>query len=144
MIPSCLFKLIKVPYFLSGFIFLLCGTLHAGDFSRVPLLDGERASLLNNWGGPFGTHNINDVSLETNIVHSGNASYRADLGTLPANDFGFFQTFSSETTGTEAYRQTRNLTRYESFEAYVRNDTNASISSSDSAERVPESVWGMG
>lgn len=39
----------------------------------------------------------------------------------------FFQTFSSERTGTEAQRQTRDLTLYDGFKAYFRNDTNAPL-----------------
>ncbi len=97
------------------------------DLSAVPLLDGERDGLNNYWGGPFGTFNMNGISLETGIVHGGNTSYRADLGSLPASNLSFFQTFSSATTGTQDLRQTRDLTRYESFEGYIRNDTSASF-----------------
>ena len=124
----CCRRLLLAFLLLSGFAFSTCKTLQAGDLNVVPLLDGERASLLNNWGGPFNNGSIVGVTLETGIVHSGNASYRADLGTIPANEFRFFQTFSSERTSLEAARQTRKLTRYDSFEAYVRNDTNAPMS----------------
>ena len=97
------------------------------DLSTVPLLNGERDGEKNYWGGPFGMLNINDISLETNIVHSGNTAYRADLGAVPVNNLSFFQTFSSATTGTQDLRQTRDLTRYDSFEGYIRNDTNAAF-----------------
>ena len=100
----------------------------ARDLSIVPLLDGEREGLNNYWGGGFNAFNMNGIDLETGIVHSGNTAYRADLGTLPANNLSFFQTFSSDTSGTQDLRQTRDLTRYESFEGYIRNDTNAPLS----------------
>lgn len=99
----------------------------ARDLSVVPLLDGERDGLNNYWGGPFSTFNMSGISLETNIVHSGDAAYRADLGSLPASTLSFFQTFSSATTGTQDLRQTRDLTRYDGFEGYLRNDTNAAL-----------------
>jgi hypothetical protein len=99
----------------------------AGDLSVTPFLNGERDGMNNYWGGPFGTFNMTGISLETSIVHSGDASYRADLGSLPANNLSFFQTFSSERTGTQNLRQTRDITRYESFEGYIRNDTNAPL-----------------
>jgi len=97
------------------------------DLTIVPLLDGERDGLNNNWGGPFGMFNMNGISLETSIVHSGSTSYRADLGSLPASTLSFFQTFSSATTVTQDLRQTRDLTRYDSFEGYIRNDTSAAF-----------------
>lgn len=97
------------------------------DLSAVPLLDGERDGLNNYWGGPFSTFNMNGISLETSIVHGGNTSYRADLGSLPAGNLSFFQTFSSATTDTQDLRQTRDLTRYDSFEGYIRNDTSAAF-----------------
>ncbi|TWU29325.1 dockerin type I repeat-containing protein [Bythopirellula polymerisocia] len=102
--------------------------LTATDFSVVPLLDGERDGELNYWGGPFGTLNMVGMTKQTSVVHSGNAAYQANLGSLPANTLSFFQTFSSERTGTEAQRQTRDLTRYDGFEGYFRNDTNAPLS----------------
>jgi hypothetical protein len=105
-----------------------CPTAGARDLTVVPLLDGERDGLNNYWGGPFGTFNMNGISLETSIVHSGNAAYRADLGALSASSLSFFQTFSSATTGTQDLRQTRDLTRYDSFEGYLRNDTNTPLS----------------
>ena len=99
----------------------------ARDLAVVPLLDGERDGLNNYWGGPFGTFNMNGISLESSIVHSGNSSYRADIGSLPASTLSFLQTFSSERTGTQSLRQTRDLSRYDSFEGYLRNDTNAAL-----------------
>jgi len=93
------------------------------NLSAVPLINAERDGLNNYWGGQFSTFNMDGISLETSIVHSGKASYRADLGSLPASNLSFFQTFSSAKTGTQNLRQTRDLTRYESFEGYIRNDT---------------------
>ena len=78
----------------------------ARDLHVVPLLDGDRNGLSNYWGGGFGTLNKSGISLETNIVHSGNAAYQADIGSLPASTLSFFQTFSSECTGNQVQRQT--------------------------------------
>jgi hypothetical protein len=99
----------------------------ATDLAVVPLLDGERGSLVSNWGGPFSAGNIPGVSLQSSVVHSGQAAYRADLGAISASGFGFFQSFSSEPTGIQGRRQTRDLTRYDGFEAYVRNDTGTAL-----------------
>ena len=100
----------------------------ARDLSVVPLLDGERDGLNNYWGGGFGTLNVDDLTLDTNIVRSGDAAYRVDLGTLPAGTLSFIQSFSSARTGTQDLRQTRDLLRYDTFEGYVRNDTNQPLS----------------
>ena len=114
---------------LAGVMLLLAAnTSWSSDLSVVPLLDGERDGLNNYWGGRFNAFNMNGISLTTDVVHSGNAAYRADLGSLPANSLSFFQTFSSATTGTQALRQTRDLTRYDSFEGYIRNETNGPLS----------------
>jgi len=101
--------------------------LYAGDFSVVPLLDGERHGMNNYWGGPFGTHNMNGISLQSDVVRSGNNAYQVDLGSLSAGSLSFFQTFSSQQTGNQELRQTRDLSRYENFTGYVRNDTNAPL-----------------
>jgi hypothetical protein len=98
------------------------------DLAVTTLFDGERtgqlgaSQFLNNWGGPFSAGNVASVTRETGVVHSGSASVRANLGTIASGGFGFFQTFASQTAG-QSLRQTRDLTRYESFETYVRNDT---------------------
>lgn len=97
------------------------------DLLVTPLLDGERDGLNNYWGGPFNEFNMSGVSLESGIVHSGDYSYRANLGALPANSLSFLQTFSSERTGNQPQRQTRDLTRYESFEGFIRNDTSSPL-----------------
>ena len=100
----------------------------AGDLNTVPLLNGERSDSLNLWGGPFNNGNLNCggancVVKQTGIKHSGTSAYQALLGSVPANNFRFFQTFSSDTNGTPGYRQDRNLTRYSTLQGYVRNDT---------------------
>lgn len=100
----------------------------ARDISVVPLLDAERAGDNNYWGGGFGMLNMSGLTTQSSVVRSGNAAYQADLGNLPANTLSFFQTFSSARTGTQDRRQTRDLTRFESFEGYIRNDTNAPLS----------------
>jgi hypothetical protein len=98
------------------------------DLGLTTLFDGERTGqlgapqMLNNWGGPFSAGNITGIQRDAAVVHTGVASIRADLGTIAAGNFGFFQTFASQPSG-PSIRQTRDLTRYESFETYVRNDT---------------------
>lgn len=107
---------------------------NAGDLSVTPLFDAERTGLLgaseflNNWGGGFGLGTVNGIVRDTTIAHTGAASIRADLGTVAATPGGgrFFQTFASE-LASQSLRQTRDLTRYESFEFYVRNNTGAAL-----------------
>ncbi len=103
---------------LSGFC-----TLTAGELGVFPLFDGERSDSLNLWGGPVNSGNILGVTKQSSIVHSGMGAYRADLGSIPNDGFRFFQTFSSAVNGTPGYRQDRDLTQYQAFEGYVRNDT---------------------
>ncbi|BBO34625.1 dockerin type I domain-containing protein [Lacipirellula parvula] len=112
--------------------FLAAPRAAAGDLAVTTLFDGERtgqlgaSQFLNNWGGPFSAGNISGVTRETGVVHSGAASIRANLGTIASGGFGFFQTFASQTAG-QSLRQTRDLTRYDGFETYVRNDTGAPL-----------------
>jgi hypothetical protein len=104
-----------------------CPLAQAKDLSLAPVLDGERYGNLNYWGGPFGTNNMIGITNQSSIVHSGNNAYQVNLGSLPANAGSFFQTFSSQGTSVQEQRQTRDLTLYEGFEAYFRNDTNAPL-----------------
>jgi hypothetical protein len=104
----------------------------AGDLSMTSLFDGERTGqlglphFLNNWGGPFSAGNLSSVTRDSGVAHSGAASIRANLGTIAPGGFGFFQTFASQPAAQNT-RQTRDLTRYDSFEAYVRNDTGSPL-----------------
>ncbi|MGL4511647.1 MAG: hypothetical protein ACRCT8_01040 [Lacipirellulaceae bacterium] len=103
-----------------------------GDLSIVPLFNGERTAIVgeglrNNWGGVFLGGSTSGVSLQSSVVRSGAGAYRVDLGSTPDGATKFFQTFSSA-LASEPARQTRDLTRYERFEAYVRNDTGAPLS----------------
>jgi hypothetical protein len=102
---------------------LSAGAVHAGDLSFVPLFDGERSDTLNLWGGPFNPGPNVSLTKQSTVVRSGGGAYRADLGSIPNDAFRFFQTFSSEVPITPAYRQDRDLTRYETLQGYVRNDT---------------------
>ncbi|MBA3481618.1 MAG: DUF3131 domain-containing protein [Pirellulales bacterium] len=97
-------------------------TSHAGDLSIVPLFDGERADSLNLWGGPFTAGSGVSFAKQSSVVRSGVGAYRANLGSIPNDGFRFFQTFSSQLAGMP-YRQDRDLTRYQTLEGYVRNDT---------------------
>lgn len=111
---------------------LCLGRAAASDLAVTTLFDGERtgqlgaSQFLNNWGGPFSSGNTAGVTRETDVVRSGNASVRASLGTIASGGFGFFQTFASQPAA-PSLRQTRDLTRYDSFETYVRNDTGAPL-----------------
>ena len=104
----------------------------AADLSVVKLFDGERtgalgsSQFLNNWGGPFSAGSVSSIQRDATVSHTGAASVRVNLGTISAGGSGFFQTFSSEPSPL-SYRQTRDLSRYESFETYVRNDTGAPL-----------------
>jgi len=99
-----------------------------GDLAQVSLFNGERTGVLNstvdlnNWGGQFHAGSVASISRDVTVARTGTASVRADLGTIPAAGSKFFQTFASE-LGAQAFRQTRDLTRYEDFSFYVRNDT---------------------
>ncbi len=119
----CRATLTLVTLLLIGFTFAPCKTLHAGDLSVVPLLDGERSDSLNLWGGPSNAGNIFSFEKQSTVVHTGLGAYEANLGSIPNNGFRFFQTFSSEVIGTPGYRQDRDLTQYQGVEGYVRNDT---------------------
>src|SRR6476620_3715417 len=107
---------------------LLCiGQAPAGDLGIVPLLDGERSDSLNLWGGPLNPGNTTSFAKESSVVHSGTGAYQANLGSVPAGGFKFFQTFSSAVSGTPGYRQDRDLTQYQTLEGYVRNDTSTPL-----------------
>ncbi len=105
----------------------------AADLSMVKLFDGERtgalgaSQFLNNWGGPFSVGSISSIQRDATVAHTGAASIRVNLGTIAAGSSRFFQTFSSELHQQQSFRQTRDLSRYESFETYVRNDTGAPL-----------------
>lgn len=104
----------------------------ANDLSVVKLFDGERtgalgsSQFLNNWGGPFSAGSVSSIQRDATVSHTGAASVRVNLGTIAAGGNSFFQTFSSELIS-QSYRQTRDLSRYDSFETYVRNDTGAPL-----------------
>jgi hypothetical protein len=110
----------------------VCPAVGAADLSVVKLFDGERtgalgsSQFLNNWGGPFSAGSVSSIQRDATVSHTGAASVRVNLGTIAAGGSGFFQTFSSEPSP-QSFRQTRDLSRYESFETYVRNDTGAPL-----------------
>ena len=116
----------------AGFLAVVPLVSIAADLSVVKLFDGERtgalgaSQFLNNWGGPFSAGSVSSIQRDATVAHSGGASIRVNLGTIAAGNSGFFQTFSSELSP-ESYRQTRDLSRYESFETYIRNDTGAPL-----------------
>lgn len=99
---------------------------HAGDLGVVPLFNGERTdsgAQLNLWGGPFGSGNTVSFFKQSTTVRSGLGAYQAILGSVPDGGFRYFQTFSSQLPVDPDYRQDRNLTRYDTLQGYVRNDT---------------------
>lgn len=99
----------------------------ANPLNVVPLLNGERNDSLNLWGGPLLAGNTAGFTRQSAVVRSGLGAYRASLGSMPNNDFKFFQTFSSA-LASQNYRQDRSLTSYSSLGGYVRNDTSADLS----------------
>lgn len=98
----------------------------AGDLGEVPFLNGERSDSLNLWGGPLGIGNTLGFTRQTTVTHSGTGAYRANLGSIASGGFKFFQTFSSALAA-ESYRQDRSLTRYDTLDGYVRNDTGEDV-----------------
>jgi hypothetical protein len=99
---------------------VLASSLLAGDLSVVPFLNGERSDSLNLWGGPLNAGSTGGFTKQSNIVRTGAGAYRANLGA--ADPFEFFFTSSSALTGSQAHRQDRDLTQYQTLEGYVRND----------------------
>jgi hypothetical protein len=120
-------KLSRIGGLLIALSFSAYDSLRASDLGMVPLFDGERSDSLNLWGGPFTAGNIVGVTKQSTVVHSGTAAIQANLGSIPDEGFRFFQTFSSALTGTQEYRQDRDLTFYQTLEGYVRNDTSTSL-----------------
>jgi hypothetical protein len=108
-------------------LWLTAATLsEAGDLGVVPLFDGERTDSgapLNLWGGRFGSGNTVSFFKQSTTVRSGLGAYQAILGSVPDGGSRFFQTFSSALPVNPEYRQDRNLTRYDTLEGYLRNDT---------------------
>jgi hypothetical protein len=98
----------------------LGAAVHAGDLSVVPFLNGERSDSRNLWGGPINAGSTGGFTKQSSVVRSGGSAYQANLGS--ADPFEFFFTSSSELTGTQARRQDRDLTQYQTLEGYVRND----------------------
>ncbi|MAT70699.1 MAG: hypothetical protein CMJ58_14385 [Planctomycetaceae bacterium] len=106
----------------------------ATNMRSSPLFDGERVDIragvanpvINNWGGQFNAGSTSGVSLQSAVTRSGSGAYRVDLGTAAPGQTKFFQTFATELTSL-AGRNTRDLTYFEAFETYVRNDTGADL-----------------
>lgn len=116
------FVLVLAASALLGVISACAPETRAGDLSVVPLFDGERADSLNLWGGIFNSGNTSGFTKQSSIAHSGVAAYRANLGSIANGGSKFFQTFSSALPGTASYRQDRDLTQYQTFQGYFRND----------------------
>jgi hypothetical protein len=108
-------------------VFALARSASGGDLGDVPLFDGERSDFLNLWGGPFSASSGASISKQSVITHSGSGAYQANIGSLPQGGSRFFQTFSSQLPPSSALRQDRDLTQYQTFEGYVRNDTGADL-----------------
>jgi hypothetical protein len=124
MMPK-LRQIVKVGAML--FALACAGHASASDLGIVPLLDGERSDSLNLWGGPINAGNTTSFAKESSVVHAGSGAYQANLGSVPAGGFKFFQTFSSALTSFVNYRQDRDLTQYQTLEGYVRNDTSTPL-----------------
>lgn len=102
-------------------------TAVAGELGYVPLLNGERSDSLNLWGGPLSPGNVTSFVKETTVTNTGTGAYKATLSGVPASGNWFFQTFSSSLPANPSYRQDRDLTRYQTLEGYVRNDTSVPL-----------------
>ena len=102
------------------------------NLRSTPLFDGERrdfdnqGALLNNFGGGFSAGSTSGISRQTDVVRSGTAAYRVELGSMSAGQSKFFQTFATELKGAST-RNTRDLGYFDAFETYVRNDTGSPL-----------------
>ncbi len=97
------------------------------DLARIPLFNGERHESCNTWGGAWGIGNMRDISVQSHCVHSGRRALCVELGEVEAGQSRHFQCLASGFGRAELYHQTRDLTRYERLEFYVRNATNVSM-----------------
>jgi hypothetical protein len=109
-----------LPLLISMSLFACSGLARGGDLSVVPLFNGERSDSLNLWGGPLNRGSTDALVKQSSIVRTGTGAYRVDLGN--AEPFEFFFTSSSALTGSQAYRQDRDLTQYQLLEGWIRND----------------------
>ncbi len=103
----------------------------ATNLRSTPLFDGERgnfdsSALINNWGGGFNAGSTNSITLQSAVKHSGDNAYRVDLPLTASGQSRFFQTFATELKSIDR-RNTRDLSYFEQFETYVRNDTGANL-----------------
>jgi hypothetical protein len=84
--------------------------------------------LINRYGGPVvhqGGTKIT-VSHVTDVVHTGNGAYRADVA-VPASDFTYFQLALSGFGPAEAYVMSRDILRFASLCFWLKNDTGVSF-----------------
>lgn len=102
----------------------------AADLRSTPFFDGERRNtsggVINNWGGGFGTGSTSSLTLQNSVKRSGNGAYKIDLTSVPSGQTRFFQTYATELKSIDR-RNTRDLTYFDRFETYVRNDTGAPL-----------------
>ncbi len=75
----------------------------------------------------MGIGNMRDISVQSHCVHSGRRALCVELGEVEAGQSRHFQCLASGFGRAEPYHQTRDLTRYERLEFYVRNATRATI-----------------
>lgn len=106
---------------------LATGQSQAGDLSIVPFFDGERSDPLDLWGGPLNVGSGASFMKEGTVVHSGNAAYQMNVGSVANGDLRFFQAFSSSLPSNSSYRQDRDLTQYQALQGYIRNDTGSAF-----------------
>jgi hypothetical protein len=106
---------------------LVAGSRASSDLAVVPFFDCDRASLLDNWGGPLEPGNLRGIQLQTEHVHTGQRALALDLGQLNPGDFRYFQFLASGFGPVPAYCQTRDLTGYERIEFWAQNVTGVEL-----------------
>jgi len=105
----------------------------ANDSSRVPFWDGERQDFpdhtLNYFGGNPVAGDAATIEHTTDVVRSGNGAYRISTnGTIPTGWYDFVGTaltgfFESADNPSAKYIDTRDVSRYEQTEFWIRNET---------------------
>jgi len=94
----------------------------SADLATVVLFDGERCEPLNNWGGGWGVGDFRDVRLQSQTVRSGRGALRLEPGPRKAGQRASCQCYASGFGRTDLHHQTRDLTRYERLELYLKGD----------------------
>lgn len=95
----------------------------AADVARTSLFDAERSEPINTWGGPFGQGTSQAITVQSLAEYQGRRAAKIELGKLSPQETRTFQMFASGFTTDPAYRQTRDLGRFEALELAMMNQT---------------------